>query len=104
MAERRALRSVDQLAFDEVVIQDDDLEHALDHRLVKKVVLDKVRKEYDDADKAAKALIEQQELPDGGAIRVGRFRITRNTVSARSVSFEAKAASRLRITVLGEDQ
>lgn len=44
------------------------------------------------------------ELPaDGRAVRCGRFRITRSSVSARTVQFETKPTTRVRITVLGED-
>jgi hypothetical protein len=98
-----ALRDVAQLGFDEVAIDDPELEQVLETRLAKKVVLDKVRKEYDEAHEAANAAIAQQELPDGGALRVGRFRVTRTAVAGRSVAFETKATSRVRILLVDED-
>jgi len=61
------------MAFDEQIIEDADLETAL-------------------------------ELPEGGAARVGRFRITRTAVAGRSVTFDTKATSRVRIVLVGEDE
>jgi cation transport regulator ChaB len=92
-----------QLAFDEQMVEDTALENALEDRQRRRDSLSAVRKAYDEANEEANARIAEQELPDGHAIRVGRFRITRSSVPARNVHFEAKAASRIRITLLGED-
>ena len=99
-----ALRSVPQLGFDETPIDDDDLEQALEERDRLRVLSSEHRKAFDEAHEKASAEIAKQELPDGKVIRVGRFRISRNAVSARSVAFEAKATTRVRITVVGEDE
>jgi hypothetical protein len=94
-----------QLGFDEELVEDDELEQALEHRLQKKVAADQARKAYDEADERAKAKLENLEvdLDDDNAIRVGRFRITRRSTSARSVSFETKPSTRIRITLVGDD-
>lgn len=97
------LRPVEQLAFDEQTIDDAALESALENRLKKKDSLDSVRKVYEAADEVAQAEIAKLELPEGGAVRVGRFRITRAAVAARSVAFETKATSRVRIVLVEDD-
>jgi hypothetical protein len=99
-----ATRVKDQLAFDEKVLEIPELESALEERLATKAGLSEQQKAYDEANKAVEVEIEKLELPEGTAVRCGRFRITRSAVSARSVSFETKATSRVRITVLDEDE
>ena len=98
-----ALRAVPQLGFDETVVEDNDLEEALEERDRLRILSGEHRKAFSEANEAANVEIAKQELPDGKAIRVGRFRVTRSAVSARSVAFEAKATTRVRITVVGED-
>src|SRR3954454_1595152 len=97
------LKSVDQLGFDEQVIEDADVEAALEEREKRKASLQAVRKVYDGAHEAAVAEIAKLELPEGGVARVGRFRLTRAAIPARSVTFDTKASSRLRITLLGDE-
>jgi hypothetical protein len=93
-----------QLAFDETLVEDPTVESALEERLARKVVLDKVRKEYDEASAVVAGEVEKLELPEGRAIRIGRFRITRTSIPAQSVEFERKASSRIRISIAeGED-
>jgi hypothetical protein len=97
-------RSQDQLGFDEQVVEISDLEQALEERLRRKVVVDETRKAYNEANELAAAEIAKLELPDGKVVRVGRFRISRTAVSARSVAFDVKATSRIRITLVGDDE
>jgi hypothetical protein len=92
-----------QLGFDEKVVEISELEEALEERLRHKVVLDATRKAYDEAHELASAEIAKLELPEDTAVRCGRFRITRSAVSARTVSFDTKATSRVRITLLDAD-
>lgn len=103
MATAARPRLVEQTAFDENVIEDPALEEALEERQRRQNSLNAVRKEYDEAHEKAKAEIEKQELPEGGAMRVGRFRIVRQAVSARQVSFDVKATSRVRISLVGDE-
>jgi len=94
----------DQLGIDEIVVHEDDLEEALEDRQESKVRLGDERRAYAEANERANAEIAKLELPaDGRAVRCGRFRITRSSVSARTVQFETKPTTRVRITVLGED-
>lgn len=99
---RPQLHSVDQTALDEQVIDDPDVEAALEEREKKKASLQAVRKIYDGAHEAAVAEIAKLELPEGGVARVGRFRVTRSAIPARSVTFDTKASSRIRIAALDE--
>ena len=92
-----------QMALDEHVIEDSELEGALEERLSAKEAAAETRRSYDEANEAATAAIAKLELPEGSAVRCGRFRIARQFVAARSVSFEAKATSRVRISLIGDD-
>src|SRR4051794_8370741 len=97
---RPALKAVPQLGMDEQTINDPEIEAALDERQKRKGSLDAVRLSYDDADERAKALCARLELPDGHAVRVGQYRITRVHNKAASVSFERKASSHIQIALL----
>ncbi len=95
-------REKDQLGMDETTVNDPAIEAALEERQKRKASLDAVRLKFDEADERAKALVSGLELVEG-AVRVGRFRITRTITPARTVdSFETKASSRLRISVVEE--
>jgi hypothetical protein len=97
------LRSVEQLGFDEQVVDDPDIEAALEERERRRSSLNAVRKTYDEAHEAAIAEIAKLELPEGGAARVGQFRITRRSVPAGHREFDTKASSRIYIGVVGEE-
>jgi len=101
----RHLQSVPQaqLGFDETVVEDAELEQALEERYTAKVDAGLARKVYDEKAEAAEAEIAKLEMDDDSAVRCGRFRITKKAVAARSVSFEAKATSRVTITLLDDD-
>lgn len=93
-----------QLALDEHVIDDADLEDALEERWRLRLVANEHRQAFEEASEATDVEIAKLELPDGGAVRCGRFRITRTARPGRSVSFETKASSRVRITLLEEEE
>lgn len=95
--------AVDQLGMDEQVIDDADIEAALETRQKRKASLDAVRIDYQEADERAKAVLNKLELLDGRAARVGRFRISRTYIPARTVQpFETAARSQLRIFLVDE--
>ena len=60
------LAAVPQMAFDEHVIEDAEVEAALEEREKRKASLSAVRKIYDGAHEAAIAEITKLELPEGG--------------------------------------
>ena len=97
------LRAVEQTAFDEQVIEDEEIEAALDDRERKKHSFDAVKKIFDGAHEFAMAKISELELPEGGAARGGRVRINRTAVPAGHREFDKKASSRIRISVAGEE-
>lgn len=97
------MRSEDQLGFDEELIENPDVEAALVEGQARKDALASVRKDFNAAHEKTVAALAAIELPEEGAVRVGRFRISKSLVSARSVSFETQESSRLRITLLGDE-
>lgn len=97
------LSAVPQQGFDEQLIDDPEVEQALEEREKHKASMAIVRKIYDGAHEVAVAEIAKLELPEGGAARVGRFRITKAAIPARSVTFDTKASSRVRISVVDAD-
>ena len=99
-----ALRSVDQLGFDEQTINDPDLIAALEARENVKERLSEVRKTFNEATEKANGEIAKLELPEGGIVRAGRFRVTRTAIPAKVVSFETAASSRVRIAVVDDDE
>ena len=92
-----------QLGMDEEIVEDEALEAALEAREKRKASAGAVQKLYQAADELAKAELTRLELEDGDVARVGRFRITKSAIPGRSVTFETKPSSRLRIGLVGED-
>jgi hypothetical protein len=92
-----------QTGFDEEVFDDPELEQALEEREKRKASAGAVAKLYQAADELAKAELARLELEDGDVARVGRFRITKSAIPGRSVTFDTKPSSRLRIGLVGED-
>jgi len=101
-----AIEAVDQLAMDEQVIEDAEAEEALEERHRRKVALAPVRRAYKEAHEAAKFAVERHahEIADGGAMRIGRFRVTKRVVDAREVSFETAERTQLDFATLGESE
>ena len=91
--------AVDQLAMDEEVIHDKEAEAALEQRETRKAQLGAVRKEYKEADEEARFAIARHDIPEDGAVRFGRFRVSRRSVPARTVAFETEPTTRLTISV-----
>ena len=89
-----ATQKTDQLAMDEKVIADSELEAALEDYWQKKIDAGEVNKAKNEASTQVKAMAARLELPDGMAARVGRFRIERKDVGAKKVSFETKPSTR----------
>lgn len=99
----RALRSVDQLAIDEQAIEDDNILTALESWQNAKEESKAAAGITKQAKEKALALLSEVPIDVGMAVRVGRFRITREEVKARSVSFETGASERIKIALITED-
>ena len=98
-----AMRNQAQFAFDEEVVDDVIIEVAFEEREKRKASLSAVRSEFKEAHDKATAAIAAIKLEVGSAARVGRFRITRTTLKARSVSFETEEKTRIQIGLVDED-
>lgn len=94
------LKSVDQIALDEEVIENDAILTALESWLnakeESKAASAVTRKEREKVDK----LLEEVPIDVGMAVRVGRFRISREVVQGRSVSFDTSDSERIRIALI----
>lgn len=91
---------VEQQGFDEQTIEDPDLKAALEARQSAKQEASEARAAYKFANDRASAEIAKLELPVGGAVRCGRFRITRRQVAGRSVSFDTSDSNRVTIALV----
>lgn len=89
-----------QIELGEQIIENAELEQALEARETAREAVAAARKIYDEADTAAKAAIAELDL-DGPA-RCGRFVIRELDVAARSVAFETEPGTRLSISVVDD--
>lgn len=93
-----------QLGFDEEIVDDSELEALLDAREKRKNSRDALNKEFQAAHELVIGSLARLELEDGQAIRIGRHRITKSAMPGRSVSFETKPTSRIRIGLWSDDE
>jgi len=91
----------DQLGMDEEILEDMELEEALEKRSEYRDQLAGPQVAYKEADDRAKALIEER-LEIGDVARVGRFRVTREMKPGRDVSFTTEAKAGVSITASDE--
>lgn len=91
-----------QLALDEKVVEDADLERLLDVRTAAKDRLSQVQAEYRKADEAARTAIEKLDIGLDAAVRVGRYRITRTMTEGGVRSFEVAPKERTLIGMVKE--
>jgi hypothetical protein len=89
----RSIKADDQLGMDERVIQDPDIEQALEERQRAKDERAEKNLAVKNATEKVKSLIGRLEMPDPSdeekpiVVRVGRFRITKRFVKGKTVSF-----------------
>lgn len=94
----------EQTALDEVVVEDADLEKLLNDRLLAHGAKGEATKKFKTLHDAAMGRIQSIGLEDGQAARVGRFRVSKTAVAARSVSFDTAPTSRLTIGTVSEEE
>jgi len=95
-----AARPEPQTALDEVVVDDANIEAALEQRERAKGVASNSRKAYENADAQARGFLQALERQLGeGPVRVGRFVVELKRREARAVAFETDASSRVSIRV-----
>jgi hypothetical protein len=80
-------------------VENASLEAQLEQREAAKSDLGAARLVYDEQHGAVKAALEGLNLATGEQVRIGRFTIERRRVAAKSVSFETKSTTRLKIGV-----
>jgi hypothetical protein len=109
VALRKTLDADDQVGMDEsAVIDNPEVEQALEERQLKKEALAEHRLAYKNADKRAKSLIEGLTIADPDdeetptVVRVTRFRIIKRFVKGRSVTFETQPRIQLSIGLADE--
>lgn len=89
----RSIKADEQLGIDEKVIQDPDIEQALEARQRAKDERAEKNLAVKNATEKVKSLIARLEMPDPSdeaspcVVRVGRFRITKRFVKGKTVSF-----------------
>lgn len=94
-----AVETRGQLAIDETLVEDDELEAALERRQTARDDHGETRRAFEEAHAAAEAALKAKfgELEDDQVYRVGRFRIEKKITPARTVSFVTDSKERLSI-------
>jgi hypothetical protein len=90
----------DQFAFDEKVIEDPDLEEALEDREKVKAQRSALNAKFKEQHDHALDLIDELDIPEETVVRCGRFRLTKSKVAARSVEFTTSPTERLNISTV----
>lgn len=89
-----------QTRLDERIVDSTELESLLEERATAKERAAMANSTAKGLDERAKTMVEEYLEGDEGVIRVGRFRITKSAIPARSVSFETSPATRVRISAV----
>jgi hypothetical protein len=86
-----------QVGMDERIVEDADLEAALEAREKDREVMGVARGKLKQSHEVAVALVDKLGLEDGSVVRVGRFRIAKQMIAAHEVEFETAESSRVSI-------
>lgn len=100
---RAAAAAQPQTTLYETVIDDGELESALEARERLRVKKGEITKEFKSADEVAKAKINELDLGLDANVRIGRFVVGLRKIEGGVVTFEKNPSTRLRIGVLPED-
>lgn len=87
-----------QMALDEEVLTDSELEDLLDKRESAKEQMKPYRKRYTDAHKLVMARIAQKELSDG-TYRFGEFIVKQSEAEEKRIEFDRASSKRISIKV-----
>jgi hypothetical protein len=90
----------DQFAFDEKVIEDPDLEEALEDREKVKAQRSALNAKFKEKHEHAADLIDELDITEDTVVRCGRFRLTVSKAAARSVEFTTSPTERLTISTV----
>jgi hypothetical protein len=98
---RGRARAKDQLALDERVVNDKDLEQALEDRLKAADNRAEVNAVYKRHDREVRAMLDKMdELSVDQPLRIGRFRITKTIREATHVEFDTEPKERVSIALI----
>lgn len=81
----------------DTIIENTELEQALEAREKVKASRAALNAKFKEADDTAKGLISTLDIEVDQVVRVGRFRISRTAIEGRSVAFETEPTDRLNI-------
>ena len=87
-----------QLGMDERVVEDSELEAKLEAREGLAQARRTAVIRFKGADQQARDALEALDIEVGTPVRIGRFRVTKQPLGSRSVSFETDPTVRLRIS------
>jgi hypothetical protein len=93
-------KSDDQFAFDEKVIEDPDLEKALEDREKVKTQRQALNAKFKEKHEHAADLIDELDITEDTVVRCGRFRLTVSKVASRTVEFTTSPTERLTISTV----
>ena len=96
------MKVVGQLGMDEEVLDNEELEAALEERWEAAQEKSEPVKKWRLADEKAKGLVKAA-VEVGRVVRVGRFRIERKATDPRHVEFDSRAGDRVNITADGDE-
>lgn len=85
------------------VIENGDLEQALEEREKRNNSRKAVTKTYKEAHEKVVGLLAPLGIEEDQTVRCGRFRITKSAVKGRFVSFDTDPTDRLSIKLIGSD-
>lgn len=100
-----AMNATNQLGMDEEHIDNPDLEQALEERELARSAKADATGTFKDAHEQVKTILALLELPEEGAVRVGRFRIAMRHIKGGMRSFETSDRMQLSIGLVdaGDD-
>lgn len=97
------INETDQIGMDETILEDPELEEALEDRAEALEEARPYNAAVKEANKRVKALADEEgRVPIGGPVRIGRFRVTRAIVEARHVEFDTDPGTKLDIAAGSE--
>jgi hypothetical protein len=100
MPDSTRAKSDDQLAFDEKVIEDPELEEALEDREKVKSQRSALNAKFKQKHEHAVEMIDELDITEDTVVRCGRFRLSKSHVDSRSVEFTTSPTERLTISTV----
>jgi hypothetical protein len=100
MSDQTRSKAQDQLGLDEKVIDDPELEEALEDREKVKAQRSALNAKFKESHGRAVDLIDELDITEDTVVRCGRFRLSVSHVDSRSVEFTTSPTDRLMINTV----